>query len=268
MASLTARIGARAASYPGIKAGIARLGDVLDAPSYHVVPQESFTSSVSDQTAAVEWPAEARSVLVLGLHRPQEEPGLDWWHASVSAGDRRLMDVSAALHHWLALELGMGAFPLPYSAERAGAFCKDAAALASLGIIGRSNLLVSPEWGPRIRFRALLIEGDLAATGPLEDFAPCESCAELCHLACPRDAFFFTGAHHRPTCIGRINRDVADKVRERLEGDGAGPRLVVKTCRACEPACPVGHLPHGAPAVDRPRRPVASSFQCRKELPT
>lgn len=240
MDSITARLVARAFSYPGIKAGIARLEDVLNAPSSHTVPEGSFTSSVSDETAAVEWPPAAQSVLVLALHHPEERPDLDWWHAGVSPGDRRLTDIGESLREWLDSELGMGAFPLPYSAERGGVFLKDAAALAGLGIIGRSNLLVSPEWGPRIRFRALLIEGDLAPTGPLEDFTPCESCAELCHLACPRDAFF-TGAYHRPTCIERINMDVAHKVPERLEGDGSGPRLVVKYCRACELACPVGH---------------------------
>ena len=240
MALLTAAIVARAESYAGIKAGIARLEDVLDAPSYHVVPEGSFTSSVSDQTVAVEWPAEAQSVLVLGLHHPEEEPGLDWWHRGVSPGDRRLMGIGESLRDWLASELGVSAFALPYSAEGGGVFLKDAAALAGLGMIGRSNLLVSPEWGPRIRFRAMLIEGDLDPTGPLEGFAPCESCAELCHLACPRDAFF-TGAYHRPACIEQIDKDVASKAPSGESGDGRQPRLVVKYCRGCELACPVGY---------------------------
>jgi epoxyqueuosine reductase len=239
-ASRSTEIIVEAELYPGIRAGIARLDEVLDAPSYHVVPEGSFTSSTSDELAEVEWPPDARSVLVLGLHHPEGEPSLDWWGAGVSPGDRRLMDIVDLLKVWLESEMGIGSFPLPYSAGRGGVFLKDAAALAGLGIIGRSNLLVTPEWGPRIRLRALLLEGDLTPTGRLRGFAPCESCAEFCHLACPRDAYS-AGAYHRPTCIEQINRDVVNKLPERLESDGTGPRLVVKYCRACELACPVGH---------------------------
>ncbi|MGD2148140.1 MAG: hypothetical protein PVH41_15725 [Anaerolineae bacterium] len=113
LASPTAKIVAEAELYPGIKAGIARLDEVLDAPSYHVVPEGSFTSSVSDEQADVEWPPDARSVLVLGLHHPEGEPSLDWWDAGVSPGDRRLMDIADLLKVWLESEMGIGSFPLP-----------------------------------------------------------------------------------------------------------------------------------------------------------
>jgi epoxyqueuosine reductase len=118
-------------------------------------------------------------------------------------------------------------------------FLKDAAVLAGLGVIGRSNLLVTPQWGPRTRFRALLVEGDLEPTGPIQDFYPCESCAELCHLACPRDAFS-TGAYHRPACIQQIDADVAGRGSGGEPWQDGRPKLVIKYCRACELACPVG----------------------------
>jgi epoxyqueuosine reductase len=239
MSPLSSEIIAKAESYPEIKAGIARLEDVLSAPSTRVVPEGKFSSSVSDAVPTLDWPPDAGSVLVLGLHHPEEDPQLDWWEGGVSPGDRRLMEISDALTRWLRDEHGIGALPLPYHADRGGVFLKDAAVLAGLGIIGRSNLLVNPQWGPRLRFRSLLLEGDLEPTGPLKGFSPCESCAELCHLACPRDAFS-TGVYHRPTCIQQIDADVARRVPGGEVGKDGRPGPVVKYCRVCELACPVG----------------------------
>lgn len=239
MSSLTDAIVARAESFAGTKAGIARLEDILKAPSYQVVPDGAFSSSVSDGVAAIEWPPDARSVLVLGLHHPEDDPRLDWWHGGTSPGDRRLVAICASLQQWLDDAHAVSGLPLPYAAERGGVFLKDAAVLAGLGIIGRSNLVVNPEWGPRLRFRALLIDEELNPTGPLAGFAPCDTCAQLCHLACPRDVFS-SGVFHRPTCIQQINADVANEVQDGEVGGDGRPGLVVKYCRACEVACPEG----------------------------
>ena len=239
MSSTSAMIVAKAASLPGIKAGIARLRDVLNAPSYRAAPEEPFASSVEDENAVTEWPPGARSVLVMGLHHAEDEPRLDWWDERGSPGDLRLVELCESTAAWLRSEFRIDVLPLPYHVERGGIFLKDAAALAGLGIIGRNNLLLNPEWGPRIRFRALLIPGDLDPTGPLEGFSPCESCAQFCHLACPRDAFA-TGSYHRPACIEQMNADTENLSPEgELREDGS-PTWVIKYCRACELACPIG----------------------------
>ena len=239
--SLSKEIIARARSYPGIRAGIARVADVLKAPSYQVVPEREWSTSLSSsqEDTVTEWPPEARSVLVLGLHHPKNDLRLDWWDRGNTNGNRRLMETSESLKQWLRKELDLGAYPLPYHVEWGGLFLKDAAVLAGLGIIGKSNLLLHPEWGPQIRLRSILIEGDLQPNEPIEGFSPCETCDVLCHKVCPQNAFS-SGAYRRPSCIAQIDADVANKVPGGEIDDDGNAILVIKYCRACELACPAG----------------------------
>ena len=240
MSLLSGEVIAKAESIPGIKAGVARLEDILKAPSYQVVPDGEWSSSLSNNKAApTEWPPDAKSVLVLGLHHPEGNPRLDWWDGGNTMGNLLLMEISDSLKQWLENEHGLRSLPLPYHLESGGLFLKDAAALAGLGVVGRSNLLLNPEWGPRIRLRSILIEVELETTGSIEGFSPCESCGELCHSACPQNVFS-TGAYYRPNCIVQFNADIANKMPDGEVGEDGIPRLVVKYCRACEFACPAG----------------------------
>jgi epoxyqueuosine reductase len=77
---------------------------------------------------------------------------------------------------------------LPYQIEYGGAFLKDAAVLAGLGMIGKNNLLVTPQYGTRVRLRGMFIEAELEPTGP-STFDPCQGCGMPCQRACPQDAF-------------------------------------------------------------------------------
>jgi len=239
MSTLSAEIIVKTESFPGIKAGIARLEDILKAPSYRVVPDGEWSTILSNEGTVTEWPSDAKSVLVLGLHHPENNPRLDWLDAGNTMGNRWLMEISDSLKQWLKEEHGLTALPLPYHVERGGLFLKDAAVLAGLGIVGRSNLLLNPEWGPRIRFRSILIEEDLEPTRPIEGFSPCESCGEICHSACPQNVFS-TSVYYRPNCIAQLNADIANKLPDGEVGEDEIPRLVIKYCRACEFACPVG----------------------------
>ena len=211
----------------------------MKAPSYQAVPEGEWSTSLSNEGTVTEWPTDAKSVLVLCLHHPEDKPQLDWWDGGNTMGNRQLMEISDSLKQWLKEEHGPNALPLPYHVEWGGLFLKDAAVLAGLGIVGRSNLLLNPEWGPRIRFCSILIEGELEPTKPIEGFSPCESCGEICHSACPQDVFS-TGAYYRPNCIVQLNADIANKMPEGEVGEDGIPRLVIKYCRACEFACPAG----------------------------
>lgn len=49
---------------------------------------------------------------------------------------------------------------LPYHVEKKWLFLKDAAEVSGRGVMGRSSLLLHPEWGPRIRRPRVLATGE------------------------------------------------------------------------------------------------------------
>ena len=220
-------------------AGIARISDLKNAPSYATYDENPFYPEYK----GVEWKQEHKSVLVWGLAHPAAEPVLDWWSLKVrgfTPGNRELAAQSKRLRVWLNEELGMGALSLPYQIEYGGAFLKDAAVLAGLGVFGRDNLLITPEYGPRVRLRGIFLEADLEPTPRLEGFGPCAMCSKPCQRVCPRTAFR-SGRYERTLC--KQEQDQLDVDFEVLDGSLLGldePSNVTKYCRACELACPVG----------------------------
>jgi epoxyqueuosine reductase len=232
--ALREKIITRAESFSGIKAGITRLDTVLNSPSYQAIPE--ITSPENPDAA---WPPDAQTVIVLGLHHPDDNPHLDWWGRGNTAGNRRLIEISLMLKQWFGEEYRIVAHPLPYSVEQGGLFLKDAAVAAGLGIIGRNNLLIHPQWGTRIRLRAILINAEPANSAPLEAFAPCETCPQPCHAACPQQAFS-TGVYSRSECTIQMTADERHKEPGKDTDEQGKPFPVVKYCRACEFACPVG----------------------------
>ena len=239
-ASLTTEVISQAESYDGIRAGIVRLKDVLKGHSYQATLEGSRSRHLLDDVSQiVDWPKEAQIVLILGLNHPEKNPRLDYWERGDTWGNRRLREISESMKQWLREKYDLAAQPLPYHVEKGGLFLKDAAVLSGIGIIGRNNLLLHPEWGPRIRLRSILIEGDFQTTEVLEGFTPCETCEEFCQKACPKKAFP-QGKYSRPICYKQINADVENKVPDGEIGENGKRNLVIKYCRACELSCPVG----------------------------
>ena len=237
--SLTAEVVSRAESYAGTCAGIARLEDVLNSPSYRDDPADFTGTFETHGTGIVSWPPEATTVLVLGLHHPEEKPRLDWWERGDTWGNRRLREISESLKQWLREEYGLCAHPLPYHLEKGGLFLKDAAALSGIGVIGRNNLLLNPAWGPRIRLRSVLLEGDLQPTKAIAGFSPCETCEGFCQKACPVKAFP-QATYSRSICRRQMNADAEKEVPDGEIGENGKRYPVIKYCRACELSCPVG----------------------------
>jgi len=218
-------------------AGIATVAALKASPSYAVYDKRPYYAEYK----GVEWCEEYKSVLVWALVHPPSEPILDWWSLKVpgfTPGNRVLRDQSKKLRVWLGEELGIKALSLPYQIEYGGAFLKDSAALAGLGVFGKNNLLITPEFGPRVRLRGIFMETELEPTGPI-DFDPCNGCDMPCHRSCPRGAFR-NGSFERAFC--KEKQDQRDADFEILDGSIMGieePSEVVKYCRNCELACPV-----------------------------
>ncbi|BEQ12997.1 hypothetical protein [Desulfoferula mesophila] len=230
---------AKAESYEGMRAGIADLGAVLDAPSYRCQPQGQAAWRDEHSEKSVAWLPKAASLLVLAMHHPRDQPRLDWFDRGNTAGNRRMQEVLESLAAWLLPAHRIHAQPLPYQPARGGIFLKDAAVLAGLGVMGQNNLFLHPQWGPRLRLRALLIQERLPAGERLRDFEPCRSCDQPCLSACSSGALK-TGRYRRPPCAQRLERDRAHPIDSGQGGASGDPVLVTDWCRACELACPVG----------------------------
>ncbi len=235
--------------------------------------------------AEIAWPADAVSAVVIGVAHSADEPELDWWDGKGTPGNRILMQINRELSEWIENTFPVKTCKLPYLIEKGGIFLKDAAVMAGLGCIGKNNLVITPGYGPRIRFRALLLDREAEATGPLE-FNPCEDCKQPCRKACPVKSFQNTvysaealsqtllpginGTYDRVTCNKKLENDIEKAVmripateealrdmqltinefEEALFEIPKGtqePSLCVKYCRNCELSCPVGKRHRGDP---------------------
>lgn len=229
-------------------AGIARVEDLKQTKSYERYKKRPFYEEYDRDSPdyfefkGYKWRAGHKSVLVWALEHLASEPHLDWWSMKVpgfTPGNRILRAQSKQLRIWLEEEMCINALSLPYQIEFGGVFLKDSAALAGLGVIGKHNILVTPEYGSRVRLRGISMEAELEPTGPL-DFDPCSGCDMPCHSACPRDAFQ-SGSFDRALC--KQENDYRDANKEIVDGSIMGidePSEVSKPCRFCELACPVG----------------------------
>ncbi|MGD9495461.1 MAG: hypothetical protein AB7Y46_04025 [Armatimonadota bacterium] len=59
------------------------------------------------------------------------------------------------------------------------------AAAAGLCTISRGGFSISPDYGVRMRWVAIVTDAEIAPTEPLTDFDPCAGCAAPCIAACP-----------------------------------------------------------------------------------
>jgi epoxyqueuosine reductase QueG len=142
----------------------------------------------------------------------------------------------------------VGAVSLRHVAEAAG-----------LGVLGRNNLLLAPDLGPRLRL------GAVVTTAPLDPDKPlgvdlCGNC-EACIAVCPADALSEPGRTHTGRCVRQIfphglNRLITylteslNKPREEIKESFVDPNFwnfyqslqvgLQYGCHACINACPIG----------------------------
>jgi epoxyqueuosine reductase len=227
-------------SPPAINTGIIKNAKALGASLAGLASVASLKDSPSHKVGRkLRWPVGAKSALVLALAHKMSEPELDSWDNKQGGtpGNRQMIRTAISLKQRLKEEFNINAQPVPYHVEKGGIFLKDAAALAGLGAIGKNNLLITPQFGPRVRFRALLLDAELESTGPI-DFTPCEGCDMPCRRVCPQKAFS-SRSYVRALCNEQMKNDEANKVVfEKLHSNNS-LSMCVRYCRACELSCPV-----------------------------
>ena len=283
---LTDRIVEKARSLGASVVGIADVEPLKASPSHRIYPKIGMDPDVPWQDAPdealhheVDWPADAVSAVVIGVSHPADQPELDWYDGKGTPGNRILIRITKELSEWLEETFSVRSYRPPYFIESTGIFLKDSAVMAGLGSVGKNNLVVTPEYGPRIRWRALLLDREAMATGPVE-YDPCDGCDEalpqgLSRRRVRRDrlrrvrartvaAPGTDGTYDRVTCNTKMSQDVDDAARALAASDEEGealastmnafeeavmalppagdgePQYGVKYCRRCELSCPVG----------------------------
>jgi len=178
------------------------------------------------------------SVIVFAFH-----VGLDYYttldYCRKGDVEKRVLNiyrdwVAFRLVHFLE-DLGYEAvFPHGYVDEKmkiASLSFKLAAYEAGIGVFGRPSILITPEYGPRVIFRAVLTNASIQPDKPLTDFDPCRKC-DICIKLCPVNAI----NEKLPPPTG-FNRDrcvqFVYKIREKTDRR-------IMYCGYCYNRCPVG----------------------------
>ena len=136
---------------------------------------------------------------------------------------------------------------------------KTVAAVAGLGGIGLSKLLVTPEFGPLVRLGTIITDASLTVEEPLDE-TPCKQC-ESCRNACPAEAIQEDGALDYGACasytlsnalpgiigvarklIGADEKAVKDAIYnphlwEIWQATTSGS---IYSCSECMASCPIG----------------------------
>jgi epoxyqueuosine reductase len=240
-------------------AGISSVRALKQSPSHMIYTQiEEYTGvgTIKDDNKLsndklFNWPDTAKSLLVIGLSHPKELPELDWWDGEGTPGNRQLISIMNRIQEQIENDLNIGTHKAAYYVEKGGAFLKDAAVLAGLGCIGKNNMLITREYGPKIRLRALFLKKEFEPTGPVE-FDPCSACKVFCRSICPEKAMLnkapflklIDDFEYLPAGDGFFDRKVCNirmekNIHESRETNSI-KKAPVKYCRRCEFVCPVG----------------------------
>ena len=221
--SIREKIGYIAASF-----GIAKVGY---APIDGIPLHGSVAMEGSDLSHAVSmvWEVPAHAVI--------ERSKVDRFYDSMVEG-REIMDQAATAVADLLRTNGYRALPVTrnYAMDQAtiqGQISHKAVAhRAGLGWIGRSMLLVTPEFGPRVRLISVLTDAELdEGASPMENrCGTCRACVDGCPLKAIRYSEFEDRPEERSSVFDFISCDRQEKAW--LE------RSPPKFCARCVSSCP------------------------------
>ena len=136
---------------------------------------------------------------------------------------------------------------------------RHAAQAAGLGVLGKNNLLLTPQFGPRVRLAGVVTSALIDPDETLSEYL-CDSC-EACIDACPVDAISQPGKTQTGKCVRQVLpygltglidylTDSVDESKEKIKESFKNPNFwnIYQSvqlgfqygCYACINACPVG----------------------------
>lgn len=183
---------------------------------------------------------EVRTVIVIGISMPLpvvETTPSALHKETYDTTNRQLDNLVVELTRYLN-RMGYASFPFTrdtYTSMRAlkeenmAAFGHvPAAKYAGLGTIGMSHCLLTPEFGPRVRFASVFTAAKIPAD-PLQPRELCIKC-KLCASLCPKNAI-----GPREDCIsGDYDKTACLEMHEELVARRSNP------CGICTKVCPIG----------------------------
>ena len=186
-------------------------------------------------------PVWVRSVVVLGLYTPDD--AYDFNTYVEIAGRRRwhkmAYEAVVARAALLALDLnarGIRAEPLTFVDSASLVDLREAAVRAGLGIRGLNGLVVTREFGPRVRFGAVFVEAELPRDAPVPDYY-CASCS-ICISKCPTGALAPWG-FDRSLCTAEFDPSPEMVARQKQTAQQITPFTRLQ-CNLCVSSCPIG----------------------------
>ncbi len=216
--------------------GIADLAPFKSSPTVPAQPELGpFANAVS---VAIR----LDDAVIEGIERAPTPAYVQHYHLANAALDR----ITAQLAQWL---LSRRFSALPISASQVvdmvrllGAISHKAVArVAGIGWQGKSLLIVSPQYGPRIRLATVLTNMPLAADLPLKNrCGACRACAD----ACPASAI--RNARAEPRYESREAALHLDRCVQQLRDFKARLGLGSPICGVCVRVCPFGSKGHRA----------------------
>ncbi len=134
---------------------------------------------------------------------------------------------------------------------------KLAAYEVGLGVYGRSGIIVTPEYGPRVNFGAVLTDAHLETDEKLTNFNPCldcRVCVDMCPVKAVRADVSPPLGHDREKCVNFVQ-----KLRKKT-----GDKKFL--CGFCYDSCPVGKTSQSGFTLSKHRTLLDLPPQERKRL--
>lgn len=212
------------------------VAELKDKQTYRLVMQQGG-EHIAQYSRAISLGCRLINSVVDELYR-HEEPSAIYTYRGLYDSVNNTLDKAALLIAKDLQSKGFKAYPIPASQtinsrKLESTFShKLAANLAGLGWIGKSCLLITPEYGPRVRLSTVLTDADIIVGSPIPN--RCGNCRE-CVDACPPKAF--TGVPFEPSeprdvrFRAHMCRDYTQR-REQQLGEGI--------CGLCVYSCPFG----------------------------